>query len=61
VALVLISHLKQWIMDPVFALIIECDTDFFTVRRALHRPTPFTVPRSMIHSQLQYQSGGLLC
>ncbi len=69
VALVLISHLKQVVVNPLFALIIECHREFYTVRRALHRPTPFTIAGSMIHADLsfeiqhqpQFQTGGVLC
>lgn len=52
VALVLVSHARNWSINPVFGLIIECGREFFTVRRALHRPTPFTVNGALIHSKL---------
>ena len=53
VALVIISHIRRLVIDPIYALVIECDHDFFTIRRALHRPTPFSVPENMIQSDLK--------
>ncbi len=69
VALVLISHLKQLVVNPLFALVIECQREFYTVRRALHRPTPFTIAGSMVHADISYevqhqyrhQTGAYLC
>jgi hypothetical protein len=56
VALVLITHAKNWATNPatnpLFSLVIECGRDFFTVRRALHRPTPFTINGGGIHADL---------
>lgn len=55
VALVLVSHAKNWSVNPIFGLIIECGRDFFTIRRALHRPTPFTVSGGLVHADLMGQ------
>lgn len=60
VALVLISHAKNWSVNPIFGLVIECGRDFFTVRRALHRPTPFTVSGALVHSDLLGQLRAVL-
>lgn len=60
VALVLVSHAKNWSVNPIFGLIIECGREFFTVRRALHRPTPFTVSGGMVHSDLLGQLRSVL-
>lgn len=48
VALVLVSHVKNWKMNPLFSLVIDCNRDYLTVRRALHRPTPFVVTGSPV-------------
>lgn len=65
VSLVIISHAKQWATNPLFSLVIDCARDFFTVRRALHRPTPFTVQGNVIHAdfrnQLTDSPRGLVC
>lgn len=65
VSLVIISHAKQWAVNPLFGLVIDCARDFFTVKRALHRPTPFSIEGSVIHadfrSQLTSAPGSLLC
>jgi len=55
VALVIISHAKQWATHPLFSLIIDCARDFFTVKRALHRPTPFSIQGSLIHADFRNQ------
>lgn len=60
VALVLISHAKNWSVNPLFGLVIECGRDFFTVRRALHRPTPFTVSGGLVHADLLGQLKAVL-
>lgn len=52
VALVLVAHVKDWSINPLFSLVIECGREFFTVRRALHRPTPFTVSGNLVHADL---------
>ena len=65
VALVFVSHVKNLVMNPLFSLVIDCHRDFFTVQRALHRPTPFTISGSMIYAdlmpELEYKRGGFLC
>lgn len=60
VALVLVSHAKNWSVNPIFGLVIECGREFFTVRRALHRPTPFTVSGALVHSDLLGQLRAVL-
>lgn len=60
VALVLVSHAKNWSVNPIFGLVIECGREYFTVRRALHRPTPFTVSGGMVHSDLLGQLRAVL-
>jgi hypothetical protein len=56
VALVIVSHAKQWTSLPIFSLVIDCARDFFTVKRALHRPTPFSIEGSLIHADFRNQS-----
>lgn len=34
---------------PFFSLILDCDFDFFTVRKALYRPTPFHIHSSLLN------------
>lgn len=58
VALVLVAHAKNWSVNPLFSLVIECSRDFFTIRRALHRPTPFTVNGGSIHADFMSQITG---
>lgn len=60
VSLVLISHAKAWSLNPLFALVIECSREFFTVRRALHRPTPFTVNAGQVNTDLLGHLRGIL-
>ncbi len=55
VALVIISHAKTWALNPVFSLVIDCQGDFFTIKRAAHRPTPFTIPGGLVHADLMSQ------
>jgi hypothetical protein len=55
VALVFLSPGKQWTHQSLFSLVIECQGDFFTVRRAAHRPTPFTIPGGLVHADLMSQ------
>jgi recombination protein RecA len=56
VAFVIISHAKQWTLNPLFSLVIDCARDFFTVRRALHRPTPFSIQGSIVYAGLSHQT-----
>lgn len=53
VALVLVSHAKNWKINPLFSLIVDCQRDYFTVRRALHRPTPFIVTGNSILTEVR--------
>ncbi len=55
VALVIISHAKTWATNPLFSLVIDCQGDFYTVKRALQRPTPFTIPGGLVHADLMSQ------
>lgn len=55
VALVIISHGRTWLQNPLFALVIDCSRDFFTIKRALHRPTPFSISGSAIYEDLMPQ------
>ena len=55
VALVIISHAKTWALNPLFSLVIDCQGDFFTIKRAAHRPTPFTIPGGLVHADLMSQ------
>lgn len=55
VALVIISHAKTWAQNSVFSLVIDCQGDFFTIKRASHRPTPFTIPGGLVHADLMSQ------
>jgi recombination protein RecA len=55
VAFVIISHNPRWITNQIFSLVIDCSRDFFTVKRALHRPTPFHVSGSLVYESLMSQ------
>lgn len=55
VAFVIISHAKRWVQNQIFSLVIDCQRDFFTVRRALHRPTPFHISGSLVYESLMSQ------
>jgi recombination protein RecA len=65
VALVIICHAKHWSSNPIFSLVIDCARDFFTIRRALHRPTPFSIQGSFVHAdfrnQLSSHTRAILC
>lgn len=52
VCLVLMSHAQSWLSHSVFSLVIECQGDFYTIRRAAHRPTPFTISGGLVHADL---------
>jgi recombination protein RecA len=54
VALVIISSTRRLRNHPLFSLIIDFQKDFLTVRRALHRPTPFHIARDRSETQLNY-------
>jgi recombination protein RecA len=55
VALVFITQSTQWMNSALFSLVIDCQGDFFTIKRAAHRPTPFTIPGGLIHADLMSQ------
>ncbi len=55
VGLVLMTHSKSWVNHASFSLVIDCQGDFYTIRRASHRPTPFTIPGGLIHADLMSQ------
>lgn len=55
VSLVFVGAVKNWLQQPLFSLTIDCARDFFTIRRALHRPTPFTISGGAIHADLMSQ------
>jgi recombination protein RecA len=56
VALVFITHETQWNSSAaLFSLVIDCQGDFFTIKRAAHRPTPFTIPGGLVHADLMSQ------
>lgn len=53
VALVFVSHVRNWRMNSLFGLVIECDRDRITVKRALHRPVPFSVAGSAVLADMR--------
>ncbi|MEZ0392443.1 MAG: recA protein [Pseudobdellovibrionaceae bacterium] len=55
VALVFITHSQHWMHSSLFSLVIDCQGDFFTIKRAAHRPTPFTIPGGLVHADLMSQ------
>ncbi|PIS09916.1 MAG: recA protein [Bdellovibrio sp. CG10_big_fil_rev_8_21_14_0_10_47_8] len=55
VALVIMSSSRSWPSQSLFSLVIDCQGDFFTIRRAAHRPTPFTIPGGLIYEDLMSQ------
>lgn len=59
VALVFISSAVgsalHWAKNSLFSLVIQCQSDFFTVKRALHRPTPFNISGGSIYAHLMPQ------
>jgi replicative DNA helicase len=55
VALVFITHSPQWLQSDLFSLVIDCQGDYFTIKRAAHRPTPFTIPGGLIYADLMSQ------
>lgn len=56
VALIFVCHKISRFVNPLFSLIIHFQRDFITIQRALHRPTPFSVAGSVIHSQFLFNS-----
>lgn len=55
VALVFLTSHTQWVSSALFSLVIDCQGDYFTIKRAAHRPTPFTIPGGLIHADLMSQ------
>lgn len=55
VALIFINQKPTKFINPLFSLIINFQKDFITVQRALHRPTPFNISRSLIHANFMSQ------
>lgn len=55
VALVFIDHDPQAKLIQNYSLVIECQGDFFVIKRAAHRPTPFTIPGGLVHADLMSQ------
>lgn len=55
VSLVFVTHSQQWTNFSLFSLVIDCQGDFFTIKRAAHRPTPFTIPGGLVHADLMSQ------
>ena len=49
VALVFVSHQVERFINPLYGLVLQFGREFITVKRALHRPTPFTFPGSLVH------------
>jgi recombination protein RecA len=58
VALVFITPQAERVLPSLFSLIIDCQRDFITIRRALHRPTPFTIEGGSLHAHLMSQFSG---
>lgn len=55
VALVFISHFPKTKMSSVYGLVIETQKDFFIIKKASHRPTPFYIPGGFVHADLMSQ------
>jgi hypothetical protein len=55
VALVFVSYSARSFSSSMFSLIIDCQGDFYTIKRAAHRPTPFTIPGGLVHADLMSQ------
>lgn len=55
VALLFICPVADRVVPALFSLIIDCQRDFITVRRALHRPTPFSIEGGSLHAHLMSQ------
>lgn len=49
VSLVFVAHCNEKFINPLFSLVMNFKRDFVTIKRALHRPTPFSFPGSLIH------------
>jgi recombination protein RecA len=56
VALVFVSYSpRASFSSSLFSLVIDCQGDFYTIKRAAHRPTPFTIPGGLVHADLMSQ------
>lgn len=55
VALILVCTQNRIKINPLFSLIIDCSRDFFSIQRALHRPTPYFIEGSQIYADLMPQ------
>jgi len=55
VALVFVSYAARPLPASLFSLVIDCQSDFYTIKRAAHRPTPFTIPGGLVHADLMSQ------
>ena len=55
VALVFVTHSAKMKLSSVYSLMIECQGDYFVIKRAAHRPTPFTIPGGLVHADLMSQ------
>jgi hypothetical protein len=55
VALVFVSNKIESKISSLFALIIDCARDFFSIQRAVHRPTPYYIQGSQIYADLMPQ------
>jgi hypothetical protein len=52
VSLILIGNASEDLELKSFALIIECQKNFFKIQRAEKRPVPFCIPKSMVYQFL---------
>jgi hypothetical protein len=55
VALVFISHSAKMKTSSLYSLMIDCQGEYFVIKRASHRPTPFTIPGGLVHADLMSQ------
>ena len=55
VAFVIVSHAKLWSQNPIFSLVVDCQREFFTIKKASHRPTPFTISGGLVYENLMSQ------
>jgi hypothetical protein len=52
VTLVFIGQSKHLLSQSVFPLVIDCEEDFLTIHKAVHRPTPLVISGQMIEHDL---------
>lgn len=48
VSLVFFSQVQNPLLNPFFGLVMECQKDFHTIHKAMHRPTPFSISSEMV-------------